>query len=297
MENVPAEPLPVEKALVDSAWHLDPKVTEQVEETLSTLTLRRRRFLKHYLESGSIGGSVRQAGYNVTTSRSATEVGRSLLKDPRVEFCVQAILEAEGIGSGAKLRSVIGQHMARFDSPDGGDRDRSLRAASLVYKLAHRAVPPAANRNGYAGGVGSVDYLLDQMSPAELERFADHRVWPARFARYLRATAATDPPLSATPDGPAGGVQIPVPEAPAGAASRTSVDDAPLPSDDVHSYRDRAPIEAPEAARAAGRGAEPLSPFEHHREALARAERELKAATAPPLDPELRSMAIRDRRW
>ena len=168
MENVPAEPLPVEKALVDSAWHLDPKVAEQVEQTLPTLTLRRRRFLKHYLESGSIGGSVRQAGYNVTTSRSATEVGRSLLKDPRVEFCVQAILEAEGIGSGAKLRAIVGQHMARFDSTDGGDRDRSLRAASLVYKLTHRAASPAANRNGGAGGVGSMDYLLDQMSPAEL---------------------------------------------------------------------------------------------------------------------------------
>jgi hypothetical protein len=186
--------------------------------------------------------------------------------------------------------------MARFDSPDGGDRDRSLRAASLVYKLAHRAASPAANRNGGAGGVGSVDYLLDQMSPAELERFAEHRLWPARFARYLPATAATDPPLSAPADAPADGVQVPVAKAPV-SGSRASVDDAPLTSDDARLYRDRAPVEAPEAAQAAGRGAEPLSPFEHHREALARQERELKAATSPPLDPALRTMAIRDWRW
>src|SRR5262249_61407527 len=172
--------------------------------------------------------------------------------------------------------------------PAGGDRARSLGAASLVYKLPHGAAPPAVNRNGGAGGVGSVDYLLDQMSPAELERLAKHGVWPARFARYLRATATTDPPLSAPPDGPADGVQVSVAEAPAGTASRASVDDAPLPPDDARPYRDRAPVEAPDAVQAAGREAEPLSPFEHHREALARQERELKAATSPPLDPAMR---------
>jgi hypothetical protein len=71
LDIVPAEPLPADKVLGDPAWHLDPKVAEQVEETLSTLTLRRRRFLKHYLESGSIGGSARQRRGDRRAGRAA----------------------------------------------------------------------------------------------------------------------------------------------------------------------------------------------------------------------------------
>jgi hypothetical protein len=271
VEIVPAEPLPADKALGDPAWHLDPKVAEQVEETLSTLTLRRRRFLKHYLESGSIGGSVRQAGYNVTTSGSATELGRTLLKDPRVEFCVQAILEAEGVGSGAKLRAVIGQHMARFDSPDGGDRDRSLRAASLVYKLAHRAAPPAVNASG-TGPRGSVDQLLDQMTQEELRRLADHGIWPRRLAHFLRATT-TDPPLLDPPPEPESG-------------SPASDPQPPLPRSH------RAPQRTAERA-------EPVAVADYDaRQALIEQQAEdLRRALHAPLPPELREMAARDRRW
>src|SRR5262249_19016328 len=100
-----------------------PSPAEQLEETLACLTLKRRRFVKHVLARGStLASAVREAGDNVSTLRSATEVGRELLRDPRVAFCVQAITEAEGL-SGVKLRAVLGHHLAGYDSPDGGDRD------------------------------------------------------------------------------------------------------------------------------------------------------------------------------
>jgi len=200
VELAPAAPLPSENALADPAWRLDPKVAEQVEETLSTLTLRRRRFLRNYLASGNIGGSVRGAGYQVTSPSSASEMGRHLLRDPKVAFCVQAIAEAEGIGSAAKLQAIIGHHMSRFDSCDSGDRDRSLRAASLVYKIVRRATPSAPIAGSALSGRGSLDQLLDQLSPIELRRLADHGVWPKRLAPFLRAT--TEPPLLDPPPEP-----------------------------------------------------------------------------------------------
>jgi hypothetical protein len=274
--------------LTPPGWHANPAIAAQVEETLSTLTVKRRRFLRDYLVRGNISDAVRRAGYNVTTVQSASQVGQEILRSPKVRFCVDAILEAEGL-SGAKLRSILGHHLAGYDSIDAGDRDRSARVATMIYRHARPKPLP--------GTQSPSDWLLDQMTAQELENLAEHRLWPARFARYLRATATTDPPLLAPSDAPADGVRVPVAEAPAGAASRASVDDAPLPPDDARPYHDRAPVEAPEAAQAVGRGAEPLSPFEHQRAALARQERELKAATSPPLDPALRTMAIRDRKW
>src|SRR5262249_44280493 len=172
--RVPAGP-PVEHALADPAWQLDPKMAEQLEETLATLTLKRRRFVKYVLARGStLAGAVREAGYNVSTVRSATEVGRELLRDPRVAFCVQAITEAEGL-SGAKLRAVLGHHLAGYDSPDGGDRDRSARIAALIYKQARPKPPDEA----------SPGKLLDEIAGEELRRFAASGRWPARFAAHL----------------------------------------------------------------------------------------------------------------
>jgi hypothetical protein len=72
----------------------------------------------------------------------------------------------------------------------GGDRDRSLRAASLVYKYG-RPKPPSGTKP-------LPGQLLDEMTQAELLRFAEHREWPARFAPRLRACGWTVSASAAT---------------------------------------------------------------------------------------------------
>src|SRR5262249_34480559 len=58
---------------VPAAWTGDPAVWEAVEESLSTLTVKRRRFLKNFLASGHIANSVHAAGYNVKDNGSAND--------------------------------------------------------------------------------------------------------------------------------------------------------------------------------------------------------------------------------
>src|SRR5262245_7458402 len=178
---VQAPTLPVPAGHVHVAdgaqWTVDPAVQAQVEETLSCLTVKRRRFLKNFLASGHIARSVQQAGYNPANGHNATDIGREILRDPKVQFCTQAIFEAEGIGSAAKLKAVLGHHLAGYDSVDGGDRDRSLRAASLVYK--HGRPRPQPGEKPLA------DRLLDEMDQQELETFITEKRWPERFRDRL----------------------------------------------------------------------------------------------------------------
>src|SRR5262249_21623750 len=132
-ENRRPVPLPARNALAQSGQHIDPALEAQVEETLSCLTLKRRRFLKAYIESGNQRRAVLAAGYDCKTPQTASAVAKEILADPYVQHAYQALLEARGL-SGAKLDAIHALHLARHSSPDGGDRDRSLRALALARK-------------------------------------------------------------------------------------------------------------------------------------------------------------------
>jgi hypothetical protein len=164
---------------------------EALEEVLASLTIKRRRFLRHYLATGSARQAVRAAGYNCTTPQSETSVAQEILEHPLVQHAQRALLHAEGL-SGAGLRQIHAIHLARHSSPDGGDRDRSLRATALAYK--YLRPPPVP-----AGTKPLLDQLLDEMTPEELRRFAASGRWPVRFAARLgQAPAADDPTGSGT---------------------------------------------------------------------------------------------------
>jgi hypothetical protein len=74
--------------------------------------------------------------------------------------------------------------MAR-ESPDPGDRDRSLKSVGLGLKYLAPLRPSAADAKA------TTDDILNEMSPDELERFATRRVWPERFRNRLRASGAS----------------------------------------------------------------------------------------------------------
>jgi hypothetical protein len=318
---VQAPTLPVPAGHVDVAdgaqWTVDPAVQAQVEETLSCLTLKRRRFLKNFLASGHIARSVQQAGYNPANGHNATDIGREILRDPKVQFCTQAIFEAEGIGSAAKLKAVLGHHLAGYDSVDGGDRDRSLRAASLVYK--HGRPRPQPGEKPLA------DRLLDEMDQQELETFIQEKRWPERFRDRLAPSlfAAMDvrhhhgrqPPAQSSEDpvnshaachageeplapmeplDPAD-VAPPRSASPSAGASSTAHGDyigAPAPTT-VHGERVYDPTSTPSTEPS---NAPLLESYATAQREIALGEARLREAR-DPVHPALRDLALRDRRW
>jgi hypothetical protein len=161
---------------------------EVLEEVLASLTIKRRRFLRHYLATGNARQAVRAAGYNCTTPQSETSVAQEILEHPLVQHAPRALLHAEGL-SAAGLRQIHAIHLARHSSPDGGDRDRSLRATALAYK--YLRPPPAP-----AGTKPLLEQLLDEMTPEELRRFAASGRWPVRFAARLGDPRSTDSPTA-----------------------------------------------------------------------------------------------------
>jgi hypothetical protein len=300
---------------VPAAWTGDPAVWEAVEESLSTLTVKRRRFLKNFLATGHIANSVHAAGYNVKDSGSANDVGREILRDPKVQFCTQAIFEAEGIGSATKLKAVLGHHLAGYDSVDGGDRDRSLRAASLVYK--HGRPRPQPGEKPLA------DQLLDEMDQQELETFIQEKRWPERFRDRLAPSlfAAMDvrhhhgrlPPEQSSQDPvnnhaarhrepqessePLDPADVAPPRA-APLAARTSSSaprdyiGAPAPTT-VHGERVYDPTSTPSTEPS---NAPLLESYATAQREIALGEARLREAR-DPVHPALRDLALRDRRW
>jgi hypothetical protein len=178
---VPTATLPVPVAPASASFGPPDEV---LEEVLASLTIKRRRFLRHYLATGNARQAVRAAGYNCTTPQSETSVAQEILEHPLVQHAQRALLHAEGL-SGAGLRQIHAIHLARHSSPDGGDRDRSLRATALAYK--YLRPPPAP-----AGTKPLLEQLLDEMTPEELRRFAASGRWPVRFAARLGDPRSAD---------------------------------------------------------------------------------------------------------
>ena len=80
------------------------------------MPIKRRRLLLNYWASGNIADATRRAGYKVKNVKSACEVGREILADPKVAWCIRAIFEAE-CGGAEKLRALLGVHAAGSPSP------------------------------------------------------------------------------------------------------------------------------------------------------------------------------------
>src|SRR5262249_35651403 len=96
--TLPARPAAQVGGGVRSGWPADPTEAAQLEETLSLLSLKRRKVVYRYLETGNARQSVLDAGYRCKDVRSADDVAREILADPKVQYVLQALLEARGLG-------------------------------------------------------------------------------------------------------------------------------------------------------------------------------------------------------
>jgi hypothetical protein len=83
------------------------------------------------------------------------------------------------------------------------ERDPRTRLQANKTVLQYAGVEPP-----HRVEITTPDRVIEQMTPAELEALADHRVWPARFRDVLRAFLPAPPAIDVTPP--------PVAAAPAG---------------------------------------------------------------------------------
>jgi hypothetical protein len=265
---------------------LPPAEAARLTSIWGSLTVKRRRWLLAYLQTGNASEAARRT-YNVTTPNSAAQVGKELLEDPKVSYCVQALLEAEGV-SPAKLRAIHAHHLAGFDSAEPGDRDRSLRATALAYKYVR---PPQTARAGIAGR--TTGDIFDGWTSAELAAFAERKIVPRRFASRFIANLTHSEPSAIPP--PAAKDVVRAPVADPRTAQGRAADDRVAPEDRQEAAHTRTVGSEPRST--CGTPAVAAPGYESCREEIARQERELRRATHEPVDPAWRDMALRDRRW
>jgi hypothetical protein len=260
---------------VDLSVATDPAVAVQLEEALSTFTLKRRRFVLRYIETGNARQSVLAAGYNVRSPKNASDVATEILASPSVQHAFAALVEARGL-SGAKLDQIHAIHLARHSSPDGGDRDRSLKALALAHKYV-RPKPTAP------GATSVADEILNEMTEAELEHFIATKQWPGRFRQRLL------PSLQAGSDTLHHHGREERPD-----RVRDEVRPAYTPGPETSTPQPPSLAPEPSVPEPPARHPSPQRDWCHE---VTAAEEELRAAQRPALDPALRNMALRDRRW
>lgn len=138
-----------------------------------TLTVKQRRFVRRYLETGN-GTQAALVAYDTHDPNTAHAIAAETLQSPTVQAAVTALLDAEGL-SDQRLREIHAHLLALYASPDPREKAIACRALHMAYQL----------RGSYAPQRHEIDVLFDAMTVEELDHFAKSREWPDRFADQL----------------------------------------------------------------------------------------------------------------
>jgi hypothetical protein len=296
-----------------SAQGGDPRLLVDLQETFSCLSIRKQRTLLRFVATGNLAAAGR-AGHDVTTTQSAYEVARRDFTDPRMQYCLRAIQQAEH-GNGTALATILAHHLAGFQGSEG-DKNRSAKVGLAIYRQTRPMPVP--------GTKPLADQLLDEMSERELETFITEKRWPERFRDRLAPSrcAAMDvrhhhgrdepqhppddvnsharhhePRASSEPLDPTD-VAPPRSALPSAGASSSVTRDyigatAPVFGDD----RVYDPQAAASPTPTAAINAPLLESYATAQREIALGEARLREAREPDVPPALRDVALRDRRW
>src|SRR5206468_1205189 len=127
---------------------------------MADLTVKQRRFVKHYLTTGN-GTEAALAAYDTADPGTAHAIASENLQNPAIQHAVTELLEAGGLSDG-KLFELHARYLALAYSHDPHEKALGLRALDMAYKL----------KGAYAADrhvVLNVNELLDQMNDAELD--------------------------------------------------------------------------------------------------------------------------------
>ena len=135
----------------------------------TALTIKQRRFLKHYLKTGN-GTQAALVAYDVTDANTARSIATENLRKPALRTALAALLEAEQLSNRA-LRRIHAHYLALYASPDPREQALGLKALHLAYRVT----------GAYAPERHEVDVAFHGWSAAELQRFAELGEWPERL--------------------------------------------------------------------------------------------------------------------
>jgi len=107
---------------------------------------------------------------------------------------VERLADLAGIEPVTRAKAAAPDAMARIIRLSQIAKDSKVRLAASKEILRYAGVEPPRKLE-----ITTPDKLLDQMTPLELARLADHKIWPTRFKDALRYYLPA-PPIDVTPD-------------------------------------------------------------------------------------------------
>ena len=141
------------------------------------LTLKQRRFVKAYVETGN-GTEAAMRAYDTTDRHTAHAIASENLKKKSIRRHMRALLDAEGL-SNRKLVMILGHFLAHYDSPNLKERALALKALDMIYKLKgmYRGHPGRDEDDGWRS--------VGVHSRAELKHYEATGEWPERLQHPL----------------------------------------------------------------------------------------------------------------
>lgn len=136
---------------------------------MRSLSLKQRRFVKHYVESGN-GTAAALVAYDTDDSGTAHAIASENLRKEGIRQAVEALLDAEGL-SDRKLRVILAHYLVLYRSPDAREKALGLRALDMAFKLTGAYAPER---------IAETD-TFEGWTIEELERFAETGEWPERL--------------------------------------------------------------------------------------------------------------------
>src|SRR5262245_3352043 len=103
------------------------------------LTIKQRRFLKHYLKTGN-GTQAALVAYDVTDANTARSIATENLRKPALRTALAALLDAEQLSNRA-LRRIHAHYLALYASPDPREQALGLKALHLAYRVTGAYAP------------------------------------------------------------------------------------------------------------------------------------------------------------
>ena len=97
------------------------------------LTVKQRRFLKSYVETGN-GTRAALDAYGTADPQTAHAIAAENLRKPAIQAAVAELLDANGL-SDRKLAEIHAHYLALYQSDDPSEKALGLKALDMAYKL------------------------------------------------------------------------------------------------------------------------------------------------------------------
>ena len=137
------------------------------------LTVKQRKFVKHYVESGNATQAA-LAAYNTADPHTASAIAAETLEKPGVQQAVAELLDANGLSDG-KLLEIHARFLTLHASREPQEKALALKALDMAYRLKGAYAPARED------GEVSLYALVRKMTVEELEDFLERKIFPERL--------------------------------------------------------------------------------------------------------------------